>query len=750
MSAPNTPPVTDPKRAKPAQMAIGLASLGRAVRRYSLLVFIFALLSAVAGALVYFFLPLPKNTGRMVYLVDSQQQHVLNPNTWSSRDAANFRNYQVNLLLGRTVLNVAMSEPGIASLPMFEQDRSIDGVQYLQTNLRVDWSTGSEHMRVTLEGNDPQEILMVLNAVDKAFEKEVVFNEHRRRHDRMEQLRNLQLSYMEKVKTTKANIRSILTTINSADPIVQAAQERLLTSMMGQSDAEMLRLHAAHRVLSLEEARVVEETKLPPALRSPPPRSMVEQYVESDPQIRELRAQLDVAMAKIKRYDGVLPQGAKPAPYVALETEVATLQTRLSDGLPKLYTAYEKQLKELQIKGEQNLLASIKNRLDMVRQQQEAVSKDVERLAGEMQKFKEQNAKVEDLMVEVTNNQSIATKISNDLVNMQTELTAPVRVSKWESAYVFPGIEGNRRAKYTAIAVLGFLVLGLALAQWLEIRHRRIQTLAEVTEGLGLQILGTVPAMPKGGVTAKSNWPHLLTEAVNTTRTMLLSGPYAESTKTLLVTSAMSGEGKTSLTTHLAVSLAGAGRRVLLIDADMRRPAVHKVLGLESKPGLAELLVGNALLDDVTQTCKIAGLHLVAAGVYSREAAAALSGETFSQMLKDASIGYDFVLVDSPPILPVSDALAISKNVDGVLISVMQDLSRYGAVQTACQRLNVVGANVLGVVVSGVKTTGGYYYYYYDERYSKPETASASAPEPVAEPETSAIVPATPVEPPSA
>jgi capsular exopolysaccharide synthesis family protein len=168
------------------------------------------------------------------------------------------------------------------------------------------------------------------------------------------------------------------------------------------------------------------------------------------------------------------------------------------------------------------------------------------------------------------------------------------------------------------------------------------------------------------------------------------------------------------------VSLAAAGRRVLLIDADMRRPAVHKVLGLESKPGLAELLTGLAMLTDVTQTTKVAGLHLVPAGTYTREAAAMLSTERWSNILKESAVGYDFVLVDSPPILPVADALAIARNVDGVLISVMQDLSRYGAVQTACQRLSMVGAKVLGVVVSGVTTQGGYYYYYYDERYSKP------------------------------
>src|SRR5262245_60717403 len=122
MAAATNPPSVDPGRGKGANMPIGLASLWRAIKRYSLLMFVFTLLAASAGVLVYFFLPLPKMTGRVVYLVNTNAQGHLNPTVWNDRDPANFRAYQVNTILSRLVLNAALSEPGVAGLQMFEKD----------------------------------------------------------------------------------------------------------------------------------------------------------------------------------------------------------------------------------------------------------------------------------------------------------------------------------------------------------------------------------------------------------------------------------------------------------------------------------------------------------------------------------------------------------------------------------------------------------------------------------------------------
>ena len=173
------------------------------------------------------------------------------------------------------------------------------------------------------------------------------------------------------------------------------------------------------------------------------------------------------------------------------------------------------------------------------------------------------------------------------------------------------------------------------------------------------------------------------------------------------------------------MSLAGAGRKVLLIDADMRRPAAHVVLAVPLAPGLSEYLTLGATAAEASQPCQVPGLTVVAAGKWNAASASALSGIRWRDLLALATAEYDFVLIDSPPILPVADALSIARNVDGVLIAVMQDHSRYLAVQAACNRLSLVGARMLGVVMSGATAQGSADYY--DRYYSAYNPGSNAA-----------------------
>jgi polysaccharide biosynthesis transport protein len=731
--ASTTPPIPgEPVKPKAAGIPIGFGSLMRAVRRYSLLMFVFILLGVSAGALVYFFLPLPKMTGQMVFFVHQDPQYQITPGLFRERDSSTYRSYVINIFRNRVLLNAVLSEPGIAGLSIFEQDKLQEPIEVLRNIMKIDFKMGSEYLAVAIEGNEQAELLALLNAIRTSFMKRVHTDELSSRNAKFELMNKLKTDYQDKLKAQRASIASALSSFNGTDPETMLIRERFANSQIGFIDSELMRLNNKERELLFSKNRLEGEMKLPLQLREKLPAELIDQIVNSLPPIQEQERKINEINAKLMQYEKVAKGDNKPQPMIDLEFQRSNVEAALRKLKDDARPAVDKKLREEYARGEATALSNINSSLDMIADQKKAVMDDLKKSIEVLNTIKSDNARVEDMRIEVKNYEDIWTKLNGELVAMMPELGAAKRVEVWEQPYTYYGTEGNRRVKYTAIAVVSFLVLGLVIAQWLEIKHRRIQTLDEITNGLGLQVLGTVPAMPRGGVPAGSNWPHLLTEAVNTTRTMLLAGPSASVNKTLLVTSAMSGEGKTSLTTHLAVSLANAGRRVMLIDADMRRPAVHRVLGLTSKPGLAELLIGSHQLADVVQTCKIPNLHLVPAGTWSREAAASLSSDSWPRILQEASLGFDFVLVDSPPILPVADALAIARNVDGVLISIMQDQSRYGAVQTACQRLNMVGAKVLGVVVSGMKSVGGYYYYYYyDDRYSRPNNnPTPSGPEP--------------------
>jgi capsular exopolysaccharide synthesis family protein len=175
----------------------------------------------------------------------------------------------------------------------------------------------------------------------------------------------------------------------------------------------------------------------------------------------------------------------------------------------------------------------------------------------------------------------------------------------------------------------------------------------------------------------------------------------------------VSGEGKTSVSCHLATSLARSGRKTLLVDCDLRRPAAHRLFGLAAEPGLSELLRGETTEEDVVQKTPIEDLDMIVAGVWDPKATRALAQGRIAGVFESLKKKYDLIIVDSSPVLPVVDAILVGKHVDGVLFSVLRDVSRLPMVYAAHQRMAALGALMLGAIVNGTsEACYGYQYSY--------------------------------------
>jgi len=255
--------------------------------------------------------------------------------------------------------------------------------------------------------------------------------------------------------------------------------------------------------------------------------------------------------------------------------------------------------------------------------------------------------------------------------------------------------------------MLAVFVAGFGLLVLHEYRTRPVTRARDAADGLGLRLLGTVPTLgARGGRGGRYNAdPHrALAEAIDTTRTMVLYGAADRRVRTLLVTSAVDGEGKTSLAGHLAISLTRAGFRTLLVDGDVQAPSAHALFGIPGAPGLCEVLRGEATATDAVRPTALPGLSVLPAGEWDLIARQALVGHRWKAIKEELEAGYDFVVVDSGPVLLVSDSLLMARDADGVLLSVLLDVSRVASVEETRDRLKTVGANVLGVVVNGVVT----------------------------------------------
>jgi succinoglycan biosynthesis transport protein ExoP len=196
-------------------------------------------------------------------------------------------------------------------------------------------------------------------------------------------------------------------------------------------------------------------------------------------------------------------------------------------------------------------------------------------------------------------------------------------------------------------------------------------------------------------------------EAFRSLRTALYFSALGEGCKVIQITSPNAQEGKSTLAANLAVSIAQSGKRVVLVDADLRTPQVHKMLGLAASAGLASVLAGAAEPNDAVLPSSIPGLSVLACGPVPPNPAELLTSPAFKDLLDLLRDRSDFVIVDTPPLLAVTDASVVASRVDGVLLTLRLSRSSQPAAAGAAQALAAVGAPLLGVIVNATDRRAG-------------------------------------------
>ena len=276
-----------------------------------------------------------------------------------------------------------------------------------------------------------------------------------------------------------------------------------------------------------------------------------------------------------------------------------------------------------------------------------------------------------------------------------------------------------RRDWFTAL--MAGLLVALGLAFGIEYLDDTVKTPDDVTDRLRLPLLGLVPSVRGKRVPLLSEAvPHDFGEAFRSLRTSLVFTSGSEGPRVVAVTSSQPLEGKTTTACNLGMVLALGGSRVLLVDADLRRPGLHTVIGAQNEIGLSHLLVGQARVRDAVQKTSEPNLFVISAGRIPPNPSELLSSERMRALLSNLRTGpFDWVIIDTPPVLAVTDAVIVSRAVSGVVFVIGSEMTRRVHAERAIETLTGGNPASIGAVLNRVDFDRNRYYYsrYYGYHY---------------------------------
>lgn len=687
-----------------------LASL----RRRWLLAFILGIGALVGTAYgLWKYLP-PSYTVRTLLHVASNRPTtgMLSGYSESLLDFNNFQKTQIAIIKSRLVLQAALDRPQVKALPVVQEQK--DAVDWLDRELKVDYKLAPEVLSIAMSGDRPQQLAVIVNAVRDIYLTQVVNKERNQKAELLERL-NKYLEEKKQLMTDRRNrLRALAESVGGRDAQTLAHKHQFAIERLALAQKELMQLQS-----DLRRALVAEKSAGNPGEDIVIPEKDIEEEIQKDETIKAHLAEIARQEQFIEHNRRVSVLGDKDpsmAPYLsAVEASREAIKQRRAELRPAIVAL----MRDKVLKERAEALRKQRKEISVSQELERRLKEEVDNLRKEAYSINKGTLDLESIKEEITQADEMAKKTAAQVDALKVELQAPSRVSVLEDATVSHTEEDKKRMKVVGVGSVGsFALVLLGIAVW-DYRGRRISRTEDLSHGLGLPVLAVLPRLPRPEVHDTAKWNvsddryvyDEWIEAVNAARTMILHAARNEAVKTVMVASALEGEGKTSLACHLAASLAHKFPRVLLVDADLRKPSVHKRFHVADGPGLSELLRGEAGLEDVIQPTRVKNLSVLAAGRCDYRVIQKLAQEKTQDLLDQLKNDFDFIVVDSSPLLHVADPLILAPKVDAVIFSVLREVSRLPAVYAAYEKVLMLGVRVLGTIVHGMPRRRRSYSY---------------------------------------
>jgi polysaccharide biosynthesis transport protein len=657
----------------------------------------------LAAALVWELVPAKYESYAMLKI--QQYEQVLSFDTKERHtEFLTYRDTQKGFLRSRGVLTAALRNPEVAecrTLKMIEHP-----VDWLMKQLIVDEEISPEFLRIGLAGEYPRDLAIIVNGIKDCYLNEVVYNERNEKIDRLKKLEESFKEYDKRVRIAQANIDKLAENLGTGDSKVAMVNQGLIQQKLMDLQKELRDINS--RIRAEEAAR----------------QSLSENGLPSNQFAADGLMGLNAPAGAVTE---VLPVAS---PFGGgLQRELLLIRQRIAQFQSQLRNPDHPDLLELK-RQEQQLIAMLQSsggdlpagtgnagaplskssRIDWLKKQREALEQEAnqqnELLIDTGKKIVELERERREIEQDIKNRD----ELRQTLAERRVELNAPERISVVQDAHIPEQREIKKKSQFSflaALATFGSIVCGFTLFEWFS---HRIGAATDVSSEVGLRLVGTIPSPEKGGLLGLGilagrvdydEWNRAVTQSMDVVRTFLMRHIDPSRPVSILMTSASANEGKTTLSCQLAASLARTGKRVALVDCDFRRPSAHLMMEGKQGPGLSEYLRGECSLDDIRQSTHAPGLHFIGAGQFDQRVLQLLSvdgGRTLIQQLKSK---FDFVVIDTSPLLFVAEPSMIAQNADIVIMATRKDYSRVPYVMQARDSLRSLQVPLLGAIMVG-------------------------------------------------